>query len=486
MMTKQDDGRRNEMQVIDMESIIPKDHLVRKVDAVIDFEFVRPMVKDLYCEDNGRPSIDPVVLIKIVFIQFLFGIRSMRQTIKEIEVNIAYRWFLGLGVTDPVPHFSTFGKNYVRRFAESKIFERIFKMILEQLIQQGFIKEETVFVDSTHIKAYANKRNVHNEVLEVPFNKYVTALHDEINQERIAEGSKAIDFTATKKVAVSDVDPDSGMFHKGEKEKQLAYAVQTAVDEHGWVVGCETTPGSTNDNNAAMGFLDKLTEEHPKVSAAVMDAGYTSPVLHDLLLNKGVAPVVPYAKPKGTKLVNPETEETEERYSKQSYRYQEDGNYFICPWLKKLMYKGIDSQGYKLYKTSKKDCMNCPFKYKCTNCDTKSLVIHLLEYTKKIVREIRLSDWGRELYPKRKFTVERAFALGKISNCLGFTLVRGLPKNRDRNLIVFAAANIKKLALLIAQFKGEFVRIGTRIALIFHKKTDRIQYKRNPVLGIAS
>lgn len=485
-MTKQDDKRRNEMQVIDMGSLIPKDHLVRLVDAVIDFEFVRPMVKDLYCEDNGRPSIDPVVLIKIVFIQFLFGIRSMRQTIKEIEVNIAYRWFLGLGVTDPVPHFSTFGKNYVRRFAESNVFEKIFKLILVQLIIQGFVKEETVFVDSTHIKAYANKRNVHNEYLNVDYNKYVTALHDEINKERIAENHEPIDFTATKQVAVSDVDPDSGMFHKGEKERQLAYAVQTAVDEHGWVVGCETTPGSENDSNAAMPFLDELKEAHPKVTAAVMDAGYTSPVLHDLLLKKGIAPVVPYAKPKGKKLVNPETGETETRYSRESFHYQEDGNYFICPWLKKLMYKGIDSQGYRLYKTSKKDCMNCPHKYKCTNGDTKSISLHFLEYTKKIVREIRLSDRGRELYPMRKFTVERAFALGKVSNCLGITFVRGLPKNRDRNLIVFAAANIKKLALLVVHIKGEFTRIGTVITSLFHKIILRIRKKRNPVIGIAS
>lgn len=487
MMTKQDDKRRNEMQVIDMGSMIPKDHLVRQVDAVIDFEFVRPMVQNLYSEDNGRPSIDPVVLIKIVFIQFLFGIRSMRQTIKEIEVNIAYRWFLGLGVTDPVPHFSTFGKNYVRRFAESKVFEKIFKMILEQLIAQGFVKEETIFVDSTHIKAYANKRNVHNEYLTVDYNKYVRALHEEINKARIAEEHEPIDFTATKKVAVSDVDPDAGMFHKGEKERQLAYSVQTAVDEHGWVVGCETGPGSMNDNSAAMPFLDQLTEDHPKVTAAVMDAGYTSPVLHDLLLNKGVAPVIPYAKPKGKKLVNPETGETETRNSRQSFHYQEDGNYFLCPWLKKLMYKGIDSQGYKLYKTSKKDCMNCPYKYKCTNGDTKSVSVHFLEYTKNIVREIRLSDWGRELYPKRKYTVERAFALSKISNCLGFTLVRGLPKNRDRNLIVFAAANIKKLALLVAHIKGEFTRIGTGIPSILHKIIFQIQKKkpglRNRFLG---
>jgi len=486
MMSKQDGRRRNEMQVIDMESMIPEDHLVRKVDAVIDFEFIREMVKDLYSEDNGRPSIDPVVLIKIVFVQFLFGIRSMRQTIKEIEVNIAYRWFLGLGITDPVPHFSTFGKNYVRRFAEGKVFEKIFKTILKQLIAQGFVKEETVFVDSTHIKAYANKRNVHNEYVNVDYNKYVTALHDEINEARVGENRAPIDFTATKKVAVSEIDPDAGMFDKGEKEKQMAYSVQTAVDEHGWVIGCETKAGSANDNNAGMEFLDRLTEEHPQVKAAVMDAGYTSPVLHDLLLNKGVVPVVPYAKPRGKKLSDPETGETEVRISKESFHYQEDGNYYLCPWLKKLMYKGIDSQGYRLYKSSKRDCDHCPYKYKCTNCDAKTLTVHFLEYTKKIVREIRLSDMGRELYPKRKYTIERTFAQGKMSHCLGFTLVRGLRKNQDRNLIVFAAANLKKLALLIAQFKGEFMRIGTTLASIFHKNKLGIQKKRNPVFGISS
>ncbi len=72
---------------------------------------------------GARPSVDPVVLIKMVFIQYIFGIRSMRQTIKEIETNVAYRWFLGFGFEDKIPHFSTFGKNYVRRFRDSDVFE---------------------------------------------------------------------------------------------------------------------------------------------------------------------------------------------------------------------------------------------------------------------------------------------------------------------------------------------------------------------------
>ena len=75
---------------------------------------------------------DPVMLIKIPFIQYLYGIRSMRQTVKEIEVNVAYRWFLGLEMMDKVPHFSTFGKNYTRRFKDTDLFEQIFSRILQE------------------------------------------------------------------------------------------------------------------------------------------------------------------------------------------------------------------------------------------------------------------------------------------------------------------------------------------------------------------
>ena len=475
MMTKKQDHNRETIQMIDLESLVPANHLVRKIDRVIDFEFVRDMVKDRYSEDKGRPSIDPVVLIKIIFIQFLFGIRSMRQTIKEIEVNLAYRWFLGYGFTEPIPHFSTFGKNYVRRFQETDLFERIFQTICQHLIEHGFIKEETIFVDSTHIKAYANKRNVHNEYIQEDFNKYVKELHQEINKERMSEGKAAISFAKTKQVAVSNIDPDCGMFHKGEKEKQLAYSVQTAVDEQGYVVGIETMSASVNDNNGGIALLDELTDTHPEIQNIVMDAGYTSPVLTNVLLNKGKVPIVPYSRPKGKKIINPETKQSELRHSKLAFKYMEEENYYLCPWLKKLPYKGMDSQGYRLYKTSKKDCLNCPYKHKCTSSDTKTITRHFLENVKSIVREIRLSDFGKELYQKRKYTVERFFAQGKMSHCLGFTLVRGLRKNHDRNLIVCSAANIKKLALFVTKTNKEIPKISACLSSFFHKITLIIQ-----------
>jgi transposase len=101
------------------------------------FDFIYELVQDLYSEDNGRQSIDPVVLIKIALIQCIFGIRSMRQTIKEIQTNAAYRWFIGYDLSQPIPHFSTLGKNYVRRFKDTDLFESILLRILEEAAKHG-------------------------------------------------------------------------------------------------------------------------------------------------------------------------------------------------------------------------------------------------------------------------------------------------------------------------------------------------------------
>lgn len=87
------------------------------------------MVEDLYSKETGRPSIDPVVLIKIILIQYIYGIPSMRHTIRDIEVNLEYRWFLGYSLTEKVPHFSTFRKNYEKRFKNTTLFHDIFMEI---------------------------------------------------------------------------------------------------------------------------------------------------------------------------------------------------------------------------------------------------------------------------------------------------------------------------------------------------------------------
>ena len=164
MMTKNSDKKREQMIMLCMDDMVPQNHMLRLNDKVIDWTFIYELVEEKYCPDNGRPSMDPVMLIKIPFIQYLYGIKSMRQTIKEIEVNVAYRWFLGLDMLDPVPHFSTFGKNYTRRFKDTDLFEQIFAKILEDCMKFKLVDTDQIFVDSTHVKACANSKKMRKRV----------------------------------------------------------------------------------------------------------------------------------------------------------------------------------------------------------------------------------------------------------------------------------------------------------------------------------
>ena len=161
MMTRDADKKREQMLMFCMDDMVPRDHLLRKIDRAINWNFIYDLVEDKYCADKGRPSLDPVLLIKIVFIQYLYGIRSMRQTIKEIEVNVAYRWFLGLDMLDEVPHFSTFGKNYTRRFKDTDMIEQIFSHILDECMKYHLVDTSVIFAD-----AFYNKKNLDPQIHE--------------------------------------------------------------------------------------------------------------------------------------------------------------------------------------------------------------------------------------------------------------------------------------------------------------------------------
>ena len=152
--------------MVSLEDLVPKEHLVRKLEAAIDWSFIYEFVEPLYSEDNGRPSLDPVTLIKLPILQYMFGIRSMRRTVQEAEENNAYRWFLGLGMQDKAPHFTTFSKNYTRRFQDTDLFEQIFQRILKECVEAGLVDPSVVFVDSTHVKARANGKKYEDKIVE--------------------------------------------------------------------------------------------------------------------------------------------------------------------------------------------------------------------------------------------------------------------------------------------------------------------------------
>ena len=191
MMGIKDKIDRSQIELLSLDDLVPKNHLVRKLERAINLDFIYDEVRDLY-KPYGRESIDPVVLIKIVMIQYIFGIRSMRQTLKDIEVNTAYRWYLGYGLHEELPHFSTFSKNYSRRFKDTDLFEKIFAKILLEVNKYGFIDDENIFIDGTHIKANANTHKYKNQVIEESAKVYEEALQTEITKDRENHGKKPL------------------------------------------------------------------------------------------------------------------------------------------------------------------------------------------------------------------------------------------------------------------------------------------------------
>jgi transposase len=147
--------------MVRLEELVPKDHLLCKIEAVIDFSFIHDRVAGLYCADNGRPPLNPTLWFKALFIGYLFGIRSERQLVREIEVNVAYRWFLRLKLTDRVFDVSTLSQNSRRRFNDRSVAQDIFDAIVEQAIGFGLVEGKVLYTDSTHLKANAYKKQIH-------------------------------------------------------------------------------------------------------------------------------------------------------------------------------------------------------------------------------------------------------------------------------------------------------------------------------------
>ena len=183
---------QSEIEVVMLEELVPQDHLLRKIDKYIDFSFIRDLTRDLYCHTNGRPAVDPVVLFKMLFIGYLYGIRSERQLVKDIEVNLAYRWFLGYSITEKIPDSSTISQNRIRRFKDTDIPQKIFDNIVIQAMEKGLVGGKILYSDSTHIKANANTHKYRNEVIEESARVYEKSLKEEINKDRGLHNKKPL------------------------------------------------------------------------------------------------------------------------------------------------------------------------------------------------------------------------------------------------------------------------------------------------------
>ena len=456
MITKNANSK-GQVQVVSLDQLVPEDHILRKIDKTIDFSFIYDLVEEKYSSDTGRPSIDPVVLIKIAIIQYMFGIKSMRQTIKEIEVNVAYRWFLGLDFFDPVPHFSTFGKNYKRRFEGTDLFEQIFANILMQCMKYDLVDTSILFVDATHVKAAANRKKSKKVLVAKRAARfYDEQLKNEINADRETHGKKPLKSkddddedgntpsgpsSDLKEKKESTTDPESGWFQKGEHKEEFAYAVEAACDKHGWIVAYSIHPGNEHDSKTFPSVYKKIKKFNPAMIVA--DAGYKTPAIAKMLLDDGITPVFPYKGPVTKKGF----------FKKHEYVYDEYYDCYICPNNQVLKYTTTNREGYREYKSNPSICVNCPYLSQCTQSTNHQKLVtrHIWqEYIDKC-EDIRHTLGMKEIYELRKETIERQFGVAKENHCMRYTQQRGKAKMTMKIGLTFACLNMKKLARILTR-----------------------------------
>lgn len=460
MITEQTERVRKQIQLVSIDDLVPQDHLLRIIDKAIDWSFIYDLVRDKYSPDNGRPSIDPVVLIKIPLIQYLYGIKSMRQTIKEIDVNIAYRWFLGLELGEKVPHFTTFGKNYTRRFQGTDLFEQIFQHILEECYKFKLVDPTEVFVDATHVKARANNKKMQRRIAKEEALFYAEILRKDINADREMHGKKPLkdkddnkpkggsgdkfeDYTDDvpldgKTIKCSITDPESGWFRKGEHKHVFAYGIETACDKNGWILDFTVNPGNEHDSRTFKGLYDKLHDIG--MERCIVDAGYKTPAIAKLLLDDGVAPIFPYKRPM-TK---------EGFFKKYEYVYDEYNDCYICPNDQVLKYSTTNRDGYREYKSCGKICEACPYLEQCTASrdHVKLVTRHVWEDYMERCEDIRHTRGMKEVYSHRKETIERIFGTAKENHGFRYTQMYGKERMTLKVALTYAAMNLKKLAMM--------------------------------------
>lgn len=192
MLRTTDPERQGHMEMVYLEQLVRPDYLLRKVQKYIDFSFILEKVKDLYSPDNGRPSLDSIILFKMLFIGYLFGIRSERRLVQEIEDNLAYRWLLGLGLNDPIPSASTVWQNRARRWKDGKLCQEIFDAMVLQCIQHGLLDGTILFSDATEIKANANRNKFTVKQVQESTRGYIENLNRAVEEDRRDHGKPAL------------------------------------------------------------------------------------------------------------------------------------------------------------------------------------------------------------------------------------------------------------------------------------------------------
>lgn len=447
-MLREAEVQQQELELVTIESLVPADHLLRRIDAAVDLEFIRERVRHLYCADNGRPALDPVVLFKLLLIGYLFGIRSERQLMREVQCNAAYRWFLRLKLTGKVPDASTLSQNRRRRFRGSAVYQEIFDEIVELACRRGLVTGKVLYTDSTHLKANANKNKFDVARVEVKPQEYLAQLEAAVEQDRAEHGKGELkpktSGAPTKEIKVSRTDAESGYMVREGKPKGFFYLDHRTVDgKHAIITDTHVTPANVHDSVPYLRRLDRQRERFGfQVQAVGLDAGYSTAAIAKGLEERDIYGVIGYRTP----------HHAEGLFRKRQFRYDAEQDAYVCPAGQSLLYRTTNREGYRQYHSDATQCRQCPLRGQCTrsrNC-VKVVVRHVWQRCKERIDAHRLEPRGKRVYKRRKETVERSFADAKQLHGHRYARMRGRAKVQEQSLLAAIAQNIKKIALLLS------------------------------------
>lgn len=451
MMGQRDDGQSRFVYNFRLEDHVPADHLVRKIDAVLDTSWVHGELAPYYSH-TGRPSIDPEVMIRMLILGYVFAIRSERRLCEEVQVNLAYRWFCRLDLEDRVADHSVFSRARHERFRQSDALRKVFEQVVAACISGGLVGSRSFSVDASLIAADVNKnkRVPGDEPIDWPAQQeasravrdYLVALDEA--QESIDKGSGGggrSDYGRSKPASqISLTDPQAAWVARKRQRAMFAYDANYLIDNKvGVIMDAEGTCANRSDEIAVAETMVERVERRfgVKPHRLAGDTVYGAARLLRWLMDRGIEPHVP---------VWDKSRQPDGKFSRADFNFDKQRNVYICPNGAELTSTGNIDQGRIVhYRASTKDCSVCPLKQKCTTAINRKVTRDIDQEVRDHVQSLANTPAFQHSSRERK-KVEMAFAHMKRILKLDRLRLRGLTGARDEVLLTATAQNLRKLA----------------------------------------
>ncbi len=427
-----------------LEDRVPGDHLLRRLDAVLDLSWLRTKLLPFYSH-TGRPSIDPELMIRMLLVGYCYSIRSERRLCQEVELNLAYRWFCRLGIEDCVPDHSSFSVNRHGRFRDSDVLRSVFESVVLRCMDAGLVGGEGFAVDASVIEADAS-RFARIEVADIDWTDEQQARRPVREYLQALEGEHSPINPSRKPKALSPTDPSAAWTTRGRNKVMFGYSLNYLIDmENAVIIDVEATPTRISKEVDATETMIERTAQCFDLKPAHIagDVAYGTGKLLGWLVRRGIEPHVP---------VWDKSRRKDDTFSRADFRYDRDHDLYVCPAGKTLKTTGRLHDGKThLYRSSKRDCDICSLKPKCCpRTPSRKVPRDINEAARDHVRSLTGSEAYNQSARDRK-KIERLFGEAKRNLAMTRLRLRGLTGAKDEFLLTATVQNLRRLAKLAAR-----------------------------------